>query len=298
MAKKAELQKQQETSLSPELVKQIEDLERVSEEYSLVRAEDVGSFKAAITLAKGIQKLNAMITKEIMQDIMALQGTALGFKTDQDTNGGYAMDTVKRVFIEATLRGFRPVGNEFNIISGGFYGTKNGFTRKVRELPDLANLKESYEIQLWQPPTSKGNRGKSKVKVSATFLLKGKKDAFEAAFPILVNFRMTPEAVIGKASRKFKAALFAYITGSEHIPEGEVGDVELEKAAVTASQAPDEADVDLGAIEPSEEPVQPHGETLKPSQVKENPDGSVADDSISDTQNSTKNQGGSRSLVD
>ena len=42
---------------------------------------------------------------------------------------------------ETVLRGVRIVGNEFNIISGRPYITKEGFSRLVREWPGLTELR-------------------------------------------------------------------------------------------------------------------------------------------------------------
>ncbi|MFK5282891.1 hypothetical protein ACI3PL_25325, partial [Lacticaseibacillus paracasei] len=57
---------------------------------------------------------------------MALQGNRLGFKTDKDKSGGYPESVVKNCLIEAVLLGIQPTGNQFNIIAGNMYPTKEG----------------------------------------------------------------------------------------------------------------------------------------------------------------------------
>lgn len=193
------------------------DIEKVVEECSLPSTEASGRIQRAAVLAQGMQRLKDLISDEfIAQNFQPLQGSRLGFLTDKDDKGGYDTKTVRECLIEALLRGVQPVGNEFNIIAGQPYITKEGFARLVREFPGLTDLRENYGV-----PKMSDNG--ARVQCSASWKLNGVEDSLEREFAIKVNRGMGTDAVLGKAKRKLLAAVFDRLTGSE-MPEGEVGD--------------------------------------------------------------------------
>jgi len=127
---------------------------------------------------------------------------------------------VKECLIEATIRGVRPVNNEFNIIAGRCYLTKNGVAHLLREFPGLTDLRPRFGV-----PKMVGEKG-ALVAASAAWKLNGKPDSIEEReYPIRVNAGMGADAVLGKATRKLYAAIYAQLTGSEQM-EGEVDDIE------------------------------------------------------------------------
>jgi hypothetical protein len=183
----------------------------------------IGGFEKAYLTAEAIQKLQAQLTPEYMKPIMALQGTRLGFRTDKDATGGYPEETVKRCLIEAVLTGVQPVGNQFNIIAGNMYVTKEGYGNSL--LPNVPGLKYKITPTLPRIDTTKG---------SAAIVMKikwaindGEEKAEEIDIPIRVNASMGADAVIGKATRKARAWLFATVTGVE------IGDGEVEEGTAT-----------------------------------------------------------------
>jgi hypothetical protein len=198
----------------------IEQLERVIEESSLAVLNTVGKIERALRLAAGIGSLRGLLTEKAMQPIMALQGSALGFRTDKDRDGGYPAPVVRECLIEAVLRGLNPVGNEYNIIGGRMYVTREGLTRMVREIPGLAGMKLHIGL-----PKLAGDKG-AVVQVSATWTLDGKPDAIEPReVPIRVNSGMGGDAIIGKATRKLLALVYSQATGSATgLIDGEAGD--------------------------------------------------------------------------
>ncbi len=113
-------------------------------------AQDSGNqMLKTMVMARAMNAISGLLTKEIMADIMQLQGKAIGFKTDKDSEGGYPLEKVREVVVQALIRKCRVTGNEFNIIAGNFYPTKEGFERLLREFPGLTNL----QISLGVPPT-------------------------------------------------------------------------------------------------------------------------------------------------
>lgn len=243
---------------TPEALARVETI--VTEMSAAGGAGDSGHFGRAFRMAAAIRALGQAITTEMMQDIMALQGTGLGFLTDKGT-AGYPVDDVKIVAIEAALMGAHWVGNEFNIISCRPYLTKNFFTRKLREFPGLTDLKLYPGV-----PVLMGEKG-ALVPYIATWKLNGEemkieriltklddKTELDQRICIKVNSGMGADAILGKAERKIKAAIYARLTGSD-LTDGEVDD------AGGSSKQPAKGLNDLtarlleGKPEPKEEPV-------------------------------------------
>jgi hypothetical protein len=187
-----------------------------------------GSFESELAVARAVGDLRAALTPEMMQPVMALMNTDLGFRTDRDPkitpkdkDGNpmtpYSLDVVREVVIEAKLRGFHVVGNEFNIIAARFYACKNGFRRKVITWPGVTDFKDSYDV-----PRLVGDKG-AIVKCKATWRKDGIADGLEREFPIRVNFGMGADAILGKTQRKLLAAVHDRLSGVI-TPEGDIGD--------------------------------------------------------------------------
>lgn len=216
-------------------------MEKVVDECNIELLATQGRVEQAFTLAAGITQLKAMITPEMMKSIMELQGTALGFCTDKDPEGGYPVDTVRDCFLEACLRGFHPINNEFNIIVGRFYGTKNGYVRLVGEFPGLTDLRYAIGV-------AKSHEGGAVVECKAAWRIKGRKDRIEPSpgnsndareIAIRINKGMGIDAIVGKATRKLHALIYAQLTGSkvEYLPEGDVAEV-IDVEATPGAEAP------------------------------------------------------------
>lgn len=198
----------------------IDEIGKVCESYAFSK-----SWHKAIAVAKAIREIKELMQGEVLQDVLYLQGSPLGFLTDKDRDGGYPPEVVRDVVIEATLRGLSVVGNEFNIIASRMYATKNGVTRLVRELPGLTDLK----IVDGRPEPANNGQG-AFVPMKATWLLNGKPDSLEVSIPVRVNSGMGADAILGKATRKILGRIHARITGSNQMIDEE-GDHEIDAAA-------------------------------------------------------------------
>lgn len=205
---------------------QILQLEAIAEWCESLTRTRVGRFERAFCLAAAMQRLRGLITHQMMADVMALQGTPLGFLTDRDDRGGYPVEVVKEVAIEATLRGLRLVGNEINIIGGRCYVTKQGLGRLVRSWPGLADLR----LEVRSP---KIEQDWALVPCRATWTLAGQPQVLdctgERAIPVRVNKGMIVDAVLGKAQRKLLARIYEQLCGDSAnlVAEEEVGMEEL-----------------------------------------------------------------------
>lgn len=187
--------------------KECADLENIVQQCSLAALADYGQFQKTFAMAAGIRKLKELITDEMMKDIMPLQGSSLGFRTDADKEGGYKMPVVRECLIEAVLRGLQPVGNQFNIISGRCYTTKEGFTHLLKTLPGLSDLKITLGVPQMQ-------QGGAIVEASASWKYHGNPDSMSRQFAIRLNTGMGADGAVGKAERKLRAAVYAQITGT------------------------------------------------------------------------------------
>lgn len=172
-----------------------------------------------LTTARLTQTVRNLITPAMMRDIMALKGTALGFKTDEATRreGQYSEEAVRDVVIAALMDGARIVGNEFNIISGNYYRTKEQLERKVREFPGLREFRYSLSV----PRISDGG---AVVAGWASWKLHGTADrmdfmqseGFDARIPVRINSGQGADAILGKATRKLMYRVLQRLTGIDY----------------------------------------------------------------------------------
>lgn len=184
----------------------------------VIGTDNLIGFEKAYQIANAVSELKTMLTDEYMAPIMNLQGNALGFKTDRDKTGGYQIADVKNCLIEAVLYGLQPFGNQFNIIAGNMYATKEGCGYLLGKIQGL-----SYEIV---PELPRIKDQSAAVIMNVTWKINGVQNSKQLDIPVKVNSMMGTDAVIGKATRKARKWLYDTITGSE-LPEGEVGEATI-----------------------------------------------------------------------
>jgi len=188
-------------------IDKIEQLEKVSEAYGLLNMQKKGQFEQMFGLAEGIRQMNVLITDDMMERIMFLQDNKLGFRTDKMKDGGYAVNIVKQCFIEATLRGVRPIGNEWNIIAANLYITKEGYSYILQQYPGLTD----YRQEIGVPKTEKG---KAVTECEARWNLDGKPGHLKCVIPAKTDAYTSIDAIIGKTDRKLKYRVHCQLIGS------------------------------------------------------------------------------------
>lgn len=159
------------------------------------------------------QQLLDMFTPEVMQMIMPLQNTPLGFMSDKPE--GYPADIVKRVAAEAYLSGLFMADNEVNIIGGRLYATKNGCRRLVEEFPGVSNVRFQPgipELAYGEPIKKQGRNGEYTVQRCVAYVpcrleytLNGKQVVrdYQGDYRIVCKIDGGAEDMaIGKAERK------------------------------------------------------------------------------------------------
>lgn len=237
-----------------EVAKAGEQIQRAIVECGVTAIQKEPPFMQAIRMATGVNMIRKALTDAFVEQyFMPLQGTTLGFLTDKDTAGGYDVRVVKEVLCEALLRGFRPVGNEFNIISGRFYGAKNGFDRIVHEWPGVSGV----QIDLGVPHLA-GDKG-ALVACRARWFLDGEEMTLECTaaatatdvdtrIPVKVNGGMGPDAILGKATRKLYARIYQRLTGcSRDVVDAEPEVIPAESLPAPAAPALDGKRMKMGA---------------------------------------------------
>ena len=205
----------------------IDEIDRV---VSMVRPPELMALRMverAARMATAIARLRELITPSMVDSVMALQNTALGFLTDKEA--GYDAQTVRDCLIEALLRGASWVGGEFCIIAGRCYLTRAYFARAVREWPGLTNLELLPGV-----PTMAGEGG-ALVPYRARWKLNGQQHELarvrlgpdeDYRVPVRMNRGMGVDAAIGKATRKVLAMIYERLLGGVWVvPEGEPDDL-------------------------------------------------------------------------
>lgn len=193
--------------LAPQSSKAVEQLERLAEEYGPRALAPLPTIARTFKLAQGVQQARALVL-QVVPHVKHLAGTPLGFLTDKDKAGGYPESVLAECLTEAVLRGVSWVGNEFNIISGRCYITKDGYQHLVREIDGLTDL-------VLIPGVPKGSEGGAVVPYKATWKLHGKPMTLERQIPVRLNNGMGADGAIGKATRKMLASIYFTCTGSE-----------------------------------------------------------------------------------
>lgn len=237
--------------MSVEILQTTAKVESIVQRVSPDALAALPAMTRTVVLAKGMHDLRQAMTKDLVSTVfMPLQGYKLGFRTDKDKEGGYPWEIVRDVAIEAMVRGFQPCGNEFNIIGGNFYATKEGMDRKVSEFPGLTNLN-------LVPGVPKMGDGGALVPYEATWKINGKPDRLECKLtkttegeedrriPVKVNSGQGADAILGKAERKMLARIYKRISG-QTIDEADVVDTVGEAVvADRRAQGTDAATQDL-----------------------------------------------------
>lgn len=201
-----------------------------------------GNFSRTIAYGMAVAEMREALTPGVMQSIMKLKGSKLGFRTDENVQNVYPAELVRDCVIDAVTLGLQCVGNQFNIIGGNMYVTKEGFSYLLRKLSAEGKLRDMKFIYHPAEITESSTQGKrkdgspyqkiereGKVKVDVSCVWNGKAVAEQLEFIVRVNAGMSQDAVLGKAERKAKAWLYNYLTDQS------IGDGDAEAAVEEAA---------------------------------------------------------------
>lgn len=172
-------------------------------------------------IAAAVDTIQGFLTNDAMQPIMKLQNKSIGFKSDKDN--GYNLEIVRDCLIDAMMVGVEPVGNQFNIIGGKMYVTKEGFFHLLKHYEGL----EYYETE----PIAESFKqvgGVAEIKCNIKFKESGKEEVKLTKTYKVKNHATygSYDAVVGKMERKARKDIFERLTNIE-LSDGET-DSELD----------------------------------------------------------------------
>jgi len=173
------------------------------------------NFRKTLMASTAVAGMMQILTPQAMGSIMSLQNTGIGFLTDRK-GAGYDLDTVRACVVEAVMKGVLPVGNQFNIIGGRCYVTKEGMKEKLRNVPGL------HYVITCGIPKKQGESG-AICSVNVEWTHNGVKNSKALEFAVRMNAGMGADALNGKATRKALAWLYENVSG-QSISDGEVGE--------------------------------------------------------------------------
>lgn len=180
-----------------------------------------GAFDAAIL----VNKMEAVMTDDVMNAVfMPLQGKKIGFKTDKI----YPVDVVRTCIIDAAAYGLLSTGNQFNIIAGSMYPTKEGFTALLAKLK-TTDLRLVYSFS-FDPEAPTKSSDASYMVIPCRIAYKTAREDLNGIFkyPAFVKSNgatSTTDQLRGKAERKCKKAFYEFITGLD-LGEGDADEVQ------------------------------------------------------------------------
>ena len=187
---------------------------------SVIGEDNMAGFEKSFQIANAMAFLRENLTDEVMKPIMSMQGSKLGFKTDKDQNGGYPIAVVRDCLIDASLTGVSTHGNQFNIIGGNMYLTKEGYGALLKKVKGL-----KFVIK-YSVPKVDASKTFATVDSTVKYTIDGATEEETLTFSIKGSAYSTADAYLGKAERKARAWLFNQVSDIE-VSDGDVEDIEV-----------------------------------------------------------------------
>lgn len=212
---------------------QLAAAETINTQVLAVLSDKSQNFTNAFAMANAISVIRNTLTPEVMQPIMSLAGSKLGFRTDRDKPSKgqmpqpYPLETVKDCLIDAVLLGLNPTGNQFNIIASNMYVTKEGFTYLLKKIKGLR-----YSI-IYPTTTFAQNKETALVTCEVTYQIGEDKPIKQLLeFTVKAGSYATTDSCNGKAERKAKCWLYNHIEGTD-ITDGDAEDISYTEVSST-----------------------------------------------------------------
>lgn len=177
----------------------------------------LNNFTAAFQAVTVVNLLREALSDEVMNQVfMPLQNTKVGFLTDHDPkkknkNGmpaiPYGVDVVRDAIIDAVTNGLLPSGNQFNIIAGRMYPTKEGYTALLKKIGCKYFIEKGFD-------KSQDSRF-AEINCKISYEYQGKKNSFNYVAVVKKDDFSSPDQISGKAERRAKKVLYEYLTGCD-----------------------------------------------------------------------------------
>ena len=244
---------------------------------SRIQIQQASPMAKAFITAAAMKELENAITDNMMADIMNLMDSPLGFKTDrrpgttkrvkkndkwvEERVEPYAKQTIKRCVIVALLAGAQLSGNEFNILVGQTYFTKEFMQRAVLAFPGINNFR--MEIGA---PVKHGDKTAA-LDARATWRIGNEPHQLECRKTDVGDMRIIVNAyessgvdqLRGLAESKLLRRVFQALTGIKSYEPDEVEDDQSEPAIEGKLQSPIRIDhqADANSADEQQETAQP-----------------------------------------
>ncbi|MDM1494964.1 hypothetical protein HX063_05990 [Myroides odoratimimus] len=219
---------------------QLAAAEAINTQVLAVLSDKSQNFTNAFAMANAITIIRNVLTPEVMQPILSLAGSKLGFRTDRDKPSKgqmpnpYPIETVKDCLIDAVLLGLNPTGNQFNIIASNMYVTKEGFTYLLKKVKGL-----KYSI-IYPTVTFSNDKQTALVVCNITYRIGEEKEVKQILeFTVKAGSYATSDSCIGKAERKAKCWLYNHIEGTD-LTDGDAEDINYTEVSSTRTSKEDQ----------------------------------------------------------
>lgn len=193
---------------------------------------------AAFEAVVVVNQLRAALTDEVMNAVfMPLMNTKIGFRTDRDPNrpvkqkdGTYAapkpydVKVVRDCLIDALVNGLNSTGNQFNIIAGSMYPTKEGYTSLLKKIGCKYYIMVGQDSQPKDAPFAE-------ILCKINYEYNGEKNSFSVTAVVKKDGFSSADQLRGKAERRAKKTLYEYLTGCD------LGDADEESSTSDNSRA-------------------------------------------------------------
>lgn len=196
-------------------------LQEVSHDMQIATESTVSDISNGLQILMVRSKIRHTLESLFNNDLVSFisktnQNTSTGFKTDR--KDGYDNATVKMCIISAIETGLFPFNNEFNIIKGNFYITKNGFAGK------MARDSRFGIVDLQYAGISHDKSASTVcIKMHCKWVYNGKPYDKIFEFTLGSDTYTKLDAYIGKSERKAYNKIWTMMTGLT-IAEGDVDD--------------------------------------------------------------------------
>ena len=160
-----------ELSRNTELMnKLISEIQQINENWT--------HYEKSIAYGHYLTEIKNQIKEKPLEIIKSLMNTGIGFKTDRPNDKCrevYSDEIIKNCVVQAIMHGLRIHGNEFNILGGNFYATKEGLDRIVHNNP-LLEEKVKDKVKSFRQDDKTGIWG---ITFEYTYKLKGESKVTE-----------------------------------------------------------------------------------------------------------------------
>lgn len=210
-----------ELTVKADVQKEMREFDTIGMKLYEVSDEYMAGGKRDTVKEMQIAKLRAAMRPFMGEAIISLlrdyENDDLGFLTDKPT--GYDDDTLLKLYLRARQLGLSPFNNEFNIIKGKLYTTKNGWARKCYEKAGLEDIRlEPGDIEIIR---KKGEDDIAKCEMLATWKYRRKqydqmcvkKETHDARIIVTLQKGMGIDGARGKAMARIYRMIWEQVMG-------------------------------------------------------------------------------------